>query len=289
MLKEETRKKIKKITIFTKRLMKSSLSGDYLSAFKGAGLEFDQIREYVPGDDIRFIDWNSSAKMNKLMVKKFVEERDRTIILAIDVSASTRFSSESELKSETINQISAVLSFISINNKDKVGALFFSDRIEKWIPPSKNKTTYSAILKNLLDLEPKSKSTKIEEAIKFLIMLKKQNAIVFLISDWIDELENYSKLLKVASLKYDFIAMRILDKCEKELPKFGLLETQDSETGENVIIDTRQKLNIFLRERLIQQKKTFEKYKIDCLDLNSGEPFINPMIEFFHKRIRRQI
>lgn len=273
--------------------MRSSLVGDYLSAFKGTGLEFDQIREYQLGDDIRFINWNSSAKMNKLMIKHLIEERDRTIILAIDISGSSIFSSKQELKKEQINQVAASLAFIANNNKDRVGALFFTDKIEKWIPPSHGNTHVGKIIDALFALEPKSKGTAINQALKFLVGLKKRNSIVFMLSDWIENTASYSKILKVVSCEYDFIGIRFLDDCEKNLPDVGLLDIKDMESGKILTIDTRKQKNNSLRTilsaRLIEQKKLFEKYKIDLLDLSVGQPFINPMINFFKQRTRRQV
>lgn len=286
-MNDETRSKIKKITVYTKRITQNTLVGDYLSAFKGRGLEFDQLRDYQIGDDIRFIDWNSSAKMNKMMVKQFVEERDRTIILGIDISSSTFFSSKKDLRSSTISQVATVLAFIATNNKDKVGALFFSDRIEHWIPPKKGLVHYGKILNTIFSIKPERKKTDIKEALKFLISIKKRNAITFLLSDWIDDVQNYSNLLKVASIKFDFVGIRFLDYCEQEIPEFGLIEVCDPETGEKVITDSR--VNIFLKQRRLEQEKLFKKYKIDLLDLSVSRPFINPMINFFHQRVRRQI
>ena len=171
-MQEDIRQKIKKITIYTKRLMQSELGGDYLSAFKGYGLEFDQLREYQMGDDVRFIDWNSSAKMNKIMIKQFIEERDRTVILAIDISASSQYSSNKELRSETIAQVTAALAFIATNSKDKVGAVFFSDRIEKWIAPTRGQAHYGKIIEALFTIKPRGKKTSFIEVLRFLINLK---------------------------------------------------------------------------------------------------------------------
>jgi len=272
--------------------MQSQLTGDYLSAFKGTGLDFDQLRDYEMGDDVRFIDWNSSAKANKLVVKQFIEERDRTIILAIDVSASTNFASTEELRNETIAHLATALTFIANINKDKVGVMFFSDHVEKWIPPSRGKTHYHTILQALFTIKVQKKKTSINQALHFLLSLKKRNAILFMLSDWIDDFEDYSKLLKIARFKYDFIGVRLLDEREEKLPAFGLLPIYDPETGETITIDTRSKkkeINEFLQSYRHEQKKNFEKHKIELLDLEVGKPFINPLIKFFHKRIRRQI
>lgn len=287
-MNEDIRNKIKKVTIYTKRISKNAITGDYLSAFKGTGLEFDQLREYNMGDDIRFIDWNSSAKMNKMMVKQFVEERDRTIILAIDISASSVFSSNEELRESTISNVATTLAFISTHNKDKVGALFFSDKIEKWIAPKKGRSHFGKIVEHLFSIKATNKKTDISQALSFLISLKKKNSVVFLLSDWIDDTDKYSKLLKVASIKFDLIGMRFLDACEHTIPKFGFLDIQDPETGESITIDTRKE-NKYLKNRQEEQEKLFSKNKIDLLDLQVGKPFVNKIIKFLHKRIRRQV
>ncbi len=290
-ISDDIQNKIKKIKIFTKRLMRSSLVGDYLSAFKGTGLEFDQLRDYQMGDDIRFIDWNSSAKMNKIMVKQLIEERDRTVILAIDMSASSSFSSKEELRKDQIAQVAASLAFIASNNKDRVGALFFTDKIEKWIPPSHGNAHVGKIIDTLFSLEIQSKKTNINEALKFIVQLKKRNSVVFMLSDWIDETTNYSKILKVASCEYDFVGIRFLDDCEKNLPDVGLLDIKDLESNKILTLDTRKTKNLhtIFTARILEQKKLFEKYRIDLLDLTVGHAFINPMINFFRQRITRQI
>ena len=329
-MNDKIREKIKKITIFSKRLMQGSLTGDYLSAFKGTGLEFNQLREYHVGDEIRFIDWNSSAKKQSLgpastmMIKQFIEERDRTIIMAIDISPSAFFSSEEELRSETIAHIASALAFIATHNKDKIGVLFFSDKVVKWIPPKRGKSHHGKILETLFSLTEhrlhrsaksasaeKSCDTSILEALKFLINLKHKNAIVFMISDWIDEVESYSKFLKVASIKFDFVGVRILDKIEHNLSPFGLIEVLDPETNTVITIDTKKgitfhegttfherktstkvppyTIDTFLKKRKIEQEKIFSKYKISLLDLKAGKPFVNDIIKFFHQRTRKQI
>lgn len=293
MISEATRSKIRKIKIHTKRLMQSSITGDYLSAFKGSGLEFDQLRDYQFGDDVRAIDWNSSAKMNKIMVKQFVEERDRTVILAIDVSASSNYSSVGQLRKDMIAEVAASLAFIASDNKDKIGAVFFSDNIEKWIAPSRGAGHIGKILENIFTLQSQSKKTDMVQILKFLINLKKRNSVVFILSDWIDNLEKYQKLLKVCSVEYDLIGLRFLDKCEKVLPDIGVLELQDSESGELFTVDTRKHgqtgLNSYLQNFMFEQKRLFDKLQVDLLDLTVGQPFVNQLVSFFHKRIRRQI
>ncbi len=295
MIDQTIKSKIKKIKIQTKRIMQSTLSGDYLSAFKGSGLEFHQIREYIIGDDVRSIDWNSSAKMNKVMIKQFVEERERTVILAIDVSASTLFSSNHELKKESIASLAATLAFIATANKDNVGALFFSDRIEQWIPPKKGNMHLGMIIETIFTMQPTGKKTSIATALRYLVGLKKKNAVVFMISDWIDDISSYTRLLKVAGCEYDFVCMRMLDDCEKSFSDVGFIDLKDPETGRAITVDTRgikkqhNPLAMFMTKRIIEQKKTFEKFRIDMLDISVGKPFVNQLVVFFHQRIARQV
>lgn len=301
MISQELRARIKKLKLISRRFVKSTIVGDYLSAFKGMGMEFHQLREYQPGDEVRLIDWNSFAKSNKFMVKQFIEERDRTVILVIDISASSGYSSKDELRQDTISQVASVLAMVASENKDKVGALFFSDHVEKWIPPSRKASSIGLILEDLLKLRPTAKKTSIKDSLRFLADLKKSNAIIFFLSDWIDEENSYSKLLKVVSCKHDFIAVRLLDDCEKSLPNIGLIDVCDPETGEMTTISlsdqkyasedsfAKKSLNDVLATRIQKQKKLFNLYKIDLLDLRVGLPFINDLTKFFHKRIRRSI
>lgn len=295
MIDQAIRNKIKRIKIHTKRIMQSTLSGDYLSAFKGSGLEFDQIREYQAGDDIRSIDWNNSAKINKIMVKQFIEERERTVILAIDISASANYSSQAELRKGTIAQLAATLAFLASDNKDNIGALFFSDTVELYIPPSKGNLHISKIIETIFTIKPKNTGTHLASALRFLANIKKRNAVVFMISDWIDESSSYQKLLKLVRCKYDFVGMRLLDRCEHQLPDIGFLDVQDPETLTTIALDTRgakqasHKLTQLLNIRLAEQKRLFEKYRIDLLDLVVAQPFINPLIKFFHQRIKRNL
>lgn len=295
-MRDDVRKKIKNITIQTKRLMQSAITGDYLSAFKGTGLEFDQLREYSFGDDVRFIDWNSSAKMNKIMVKQFIEERDRTIILAIDVSASAQFSSNAELRAETMAHVAAALAYVATQNNDKVGAVFFSDRVEAWIEPRRGNAHYGKIVETIFSIKPTGTKTNFREALRFLISLKKRNAVLFVLSDWIEQVDAYSRLLKVAACKYDLIAVQFLDEREQAFPSFGLLSIQDPETGERLLLDTRRgkkdslsSAQTVMQTHQCEQQRLCDKLSIDRLQLTVGQPFINPLIQFFHQRIRRQI
>jgi len=290
MIDSTLQSKIKHIKIQTNRILNNTLSGDYLSAFKGTGLEFDQIREYTIGDDIRTIDWNSSAKMHKTMVKQFVQERDRTIILAIDVSQSTFFGSQPELKKQIIENIAGTIALIANHSKDHVGALFFSDVIERWIPPSKGNLHLGSILKTIFTMQPRNTKTNLVAALQFLIGLKKRNAVVFMVSDFIDNNNDCRKLLKVAAREYDFVGIRILDPVEQTFPDIGLIELEDIENGTTILINTRNK-NVahVLHKRCDEQKKMFDAYTLDLLDIGTTQPFIPQLAKFFHNRIRRRM
>ncbi len=291
MLNEKIRSTIKYIQIQTKRTMQNALAGDYLSAFKGSGLEFNQLREYQIGDDIRSIDWNSSAKMDKVMIKQFIEERDRTVLLAVDVSASNDYTSGTTMRRHLAAELSATLAFIAHNNRDKVGLLLFSDRIEEWIPPQKGNLHIGTIAEKLFTHKTYRKKTSIAEALRFLINLKKRNSVVFMLSDWIDEYESYAKLLKIAGIEYDFIATRLIDKCEETFPNVGLIDVEDQESGEILSLDSyalqKNNHNNLLTARLLEQKKLFAKYKIDILDLRLDMPYLNILTNFFHQRIKK--
>lgn len=292
MLTDQARAKIKKLKIYTKRIMQSDLCGDYLSAFKGSGLEFDQLRDYQHGDDVRFIDWNSSAKMNKIMIKRYIQERDRTIIVAVDLSASARYSSSEELRKDVATDLAATLAFIAHLNKDKVGVLLFTDQIEAWIPPSRGNVHISKVLETLYTYAPQHKTTSIQAALRFLVGLKKRNAVVFMISDWIDQADKYAHLLKVAGCQYDLIGVRLQDACEQHFPDIGLLDVLDPETGKTAIIDTRgahSAVNRLLAAHAIEQKHLFNKYRIDVVDITVGQPIVPPLVKFFSGRVRRQI
>ena len=295
MITEEIRQKIRRIKLHTTRVMQTTLSGDYASAFKGSGLEFDQLREYQPGDDVRSIDWNSSAKMNRLMIKEFIEERDRTIVLCIDVSASRFFGSNKLLRHELIAQTAAALTFIAHQHKDKVGALFFSDRIEAWLHPQRNSVQMGKILETIFSLNPQSKQTNPDIALKFLINLKKRNATVFFLSDWIFKTLNHEKLLRVLSIEYDFVALRFLDEREKDFVDVGLIELEDSETGKLLTIDSRAKnsngltIGDVLKTRCVQQNRMFDRYKIDHVDIPLHDDFFLPLARYFHTRVKRHI
>ncbi len=282
-------KKIKQIEIHTRRLLRGALVGDSRSALKGTGFEFDQIREYQFGDDVRFIDWNASARMSKLLVKQYVEERSRTILLAVDVSGSSFLGSGDTLKHDIMAQIASVLALVADSGKDRIGLLLFSDEIELYIPPARGRGHVHTIMEKVFGYQTKSSHTKITAALKKLAQLKRKDAIVFLISDFIDSTIDPAYLSFVAK-QYDLIAVRCLDRREHELPAVGFLPVMDSETKELVTLDLRKKkqprVRQFMQDRLAQQNKLLKRYGVNILDIANNDLFVGELIRFFRRRMR---
>ncbi len=218
----ELLKKVRKIEIKTRGLSNQIFSGEYHSAFKGRGMTFSEVREYQPGDDIRSIDWNVTARFNTPFVKVFEEEREMTVMLLVDISASGEFGTRKQLKQDLITELCAVLAFSSIQNNDKIGVIFFTDKIEKFIPPKKGKTHVLRIIRDLIEFKPEHKKTNIETALKYLTSVIKKRSIAFLISDFMDS--EFSDAIKIANKKHDLVALRIYDKREQEIPNVGLLK-----------------------------------------------------------------
>jgi len=320
MLSPEIIKKIRQIEIATRRLLTGSLVGDSRSAVKGEGFEFDQIRDYQMGDDVRAIDWNSSARMDKLLVKQYIQERNRTVILAVDVSASTLFSSDDALKSDIIAQIASVLALVADYGKDTVSLLLFSDEIELFIPAGRGRQHVRLIMEKLFSYKAARKKTNLAVALDRLITLARSDGIVFLISDFIDmqitpvrpefiegaklgaerngrgdvdishgKQNACKKLLPLMAKKYDFIAVRCLDRREKVLPAVGFIQVKDSETGLEAMLDLRtrpaQSVSLFLRDRLLEQEQLFKKTGISLVDIEIDKPFMGEVIRFFRRRM----
>ena len=288
---KELIKKVRKIEIKTKGLSNQIFSGHYHSAFKGRGMAFSEVREYHYGDDIRNIDWNVTARFNHPYVKVFEEERELTVVLMIDVSGSNEFGTISRLKKEMVTEIAAVLSFSAIQNNDKVGVIFFSDIIEKFIPPKKGTTHILRIVRELLDFKPQHRGTDIAEALKFLRNAIKKRSIAFLISDFNDK--GFDEALKIAGKKHDLVCLRAFDRREKMLPNAGLLRLRDSETGEVMLIDTSSKT---VRDNFLQQALDHDKYLetlfskagIDAIDIASEQDYVPPLRKLFRMRSRRR-
>lgn len=284
----EVAAKIKQLEIFTRRLLNGALVGDSRSAIKGSGFEFDQIRDYAFGDDIRFIDWKSSARTNKLLVKQYIEERSRTVFLVVDVSQSSIFGSGKNNKYNRIVELASVLALVAQHGKDHVGLLLFSDKVEEYIPAGSSLQHVHHVLDRMLSFTPKQSQTNISLALQHLLATKKSDAIVFLISDFIDEsLDNY---LAQAARKYDLIAVRCLDTNEKEIPAVGFITVQDLETGELVELDLRNKRNNdvkrFLAARIDQQTTLFKRRGIDLVDIEpERQDYLAEMVKFFRRRM----
>jgi uncharacterized protein (DUF58 family) len=283
-------KKVRKIEIKTRGLSNNIFSGHYHSAFKGRGMAFSEVREYQYGDDIRNIDWNVTARFNHPFVKVFEEERELTVMLLIDVSGSNEFGTQQMLKEELMTELSAVLAFSAIQNNDKVGVIFFSDKIEKFIPPKKGRSHILRIIREIIGFKPQSRQTDISEALRYLSNALKKRCIAFVISDFIDK--NFSDALKIANNKHDVVALRIIDEREIELPSIGLVKMKDAETGESLWVDTSNskvrkeyakwwmKTNGAIREQ-------FMKSGVDNIRIKTNEDYVRPLMNLFKRRMAR--
>ena len=283
----ELLKKVRKIEIKTKGLSKQVFSGEYHSAFKGRGMAFSEVRNYIPGDEIRTIDWNVTARFNEPYVKVFEEERELTVMLIVDISGSESFGSDELLKREFIAEIGAVLAFSATQNNDKIGAILFSDQIELYIPPKKGRKHILRIIRELIEFKPKSNLTNIGQVVQHFNNLVKKRAIAFLISDFIDQ--NLEKALKITAKKHDLIALRIFDQREKELPNIGLTLFEDGESGNRKWINTSKKRvretyynNSLSREHNILE--IFKKSKVDHANICIQSGYIKPLMNLFKKR-----
>jgi uncharacterized protein (DUF58 family) len=288
MIPKEILKKIQHIDIITNRIVTEVLAGRYHSVFKGRGIEFSEVREYQYGDDIRSIDWNVFARLGQPYIKKFVEERELTVILLVDVSASIRFGTKKAFKSDVAAEISALLSFSAIKNNDKVGVIFFSDTIEKYIPPKKGRNHVLRLIRDVLCYEPKGKTTNLNSAFEYLNKVIKKKSVVFVISDFMAE--DYEKSLKITNKRHDIIPVCLVDPMERELPDIGIIELEDEETGEVVIVDTSEVQDEYSKKRKAQtekRKRIFQNNKIEEIAVHTDEDYIKSIIRFFKKRERK--
>jgi uncharacterized protein (DUF58 family) len=284
----ELLKKVRKIEIKTRGLSSQIFSGEYHSAFKGRGMAFSEVREYHPGDDIRSIDWNVTARFNTPFVKVFEEERELSVVLLVDTSASNAFGTHKQHKQDLITELCAVLSFSASLNNDKIGVIFFSDIIEKFIPPKKGRSHVLRIIRELIEFKPKNKKTDLQVALKYLTNVIKKKSIVFLISDFLAD-NNYQDALKIANKKHDLVALRITDKHEKELPDVGLIKLSDNETGQVRWVDTSNKN--FRKQFQLNQlkfedelKDIFNKSGTDATKIFTHENYVVPLMNLFKKR-----
>jgi len=290
MLPKEIVRKIRRIQITTNRLVNESLAGEYHSVFKGRGMEFDEVREYQHGDDIRTIDWNVTSRTGHPFVKRFVEERELTVMLLVDASASGAFGSSEKTKGEVAAEISALLAFSAIKNNDRVGAILFTDRVEKFIPPRRGSTHVLRVIRELLFYRPLRQGTSIQRALEHLNLVVRKRAVVFLISDLLDQ--GFEQPLKAANRKHDVVIIQIVDPRERELPDVGILEVRDAETGEVVRIDTslarvRAAFRRNWERNHEEQRRLFQSHHMDYVLINAAEPYDVPLVRFFEERVRR--
>lgn len=284
----ELLKKIRRLEIKAKGLTKHIFSGEYHSAFKGRGMAFSEVRDYHFGDEVRTIDWNVTARFNDPYVKVFDEERELTVMLIIDVSGSEDFGSGEKTKKDLALELAAVLSFSALSNNDKVGAIFISDKVEKYIAAEKGKRHALMILRELIELKPKSQGTNIDEALKFFRRTQKKRSIAFVISDFIDE-NNFIEGLKVARKKHDMVAIRLIDEAERELPNIGLVQFFNAETGQTTWVNSNSEEAQKIHRELYEKEEAqlldgLTKSGVDFISISTSEDFIKPLIKLFKNR-----
>ena len=290
MIPKEILKKIRKIHIRTNHIVNNIFAGEYESAFRGRGMEFEEVREYAPGDDIRDIDWNVTARFGHPFVKVYREERELTIMLLVDASSSCFFGTQKQLKQELAAEIASVLAFAATKSNDKVGLIIFSDQIEKFIPPKKGTNHVWRVIKEVLEHHPVSTKTDITAALVYLNKIAKRKAVAFLISDFIAE--GYDKALRAARKKHDLVSICITDPRELELPKAGIVDLQDAETGETILIDTsdnnfREQFSLLADKKMRDRFDMFRSMGLDYIDIRTDTPYTDPIVKFFRMREKR--
>lgn len=284
----ELLKKVRKIEIKTRGLSNNIFAGEYHTAFKGRGMQFAEVREYMPGDDVRSIDWNVTARYSKPFIKVFEEEREMTLMLLVDVSGSDDFGTAEQTKREYLTEVAATIAFSAATNNDKIGVIFFSDKIEKYIPPQKGKKHILYIIRELLSFQPTSRKTNIDFALKYFTNMVKKRCSAFLISDFIDD-SNYSDSLLIASKKHDLAALQIFDPREKELPDAGLIKMKDAETNEDMWVDTssastRRVYEQYVKERDELLAQNFAKSGVDYISIATTDDYVKSLMKLFKKR-----
>jgi uncharacterized protein (DUF58 family) len=291
MIPREILKEVRRIEISTRGLVNEVFSGEYHSVFKGRGMSFAEVREYQYGVDIRSIDWNVTARTGAPFVKIFEEERELTVMLLVDVSASGDFGTNQKLKSQVAVEICALLAFSAIKNNDKVGLVVFSDHVEKFVPPRKGRRHVLRVLRELLYHRPEGRGTDIGAALEYLAHVQRKRAVTFLVSDFRDE--GFDRALAVAGRRHDLVAVRISDAREHELPPLGLVELEDPETGQRVVVNTSSRVfgaafRAVEGSRKEALDRALRRSQVDVIDITSGEPWVKPLMRFFQRRMRRQ-
>ncbi len=291
MIPREILKQVRRLEIATRGLVNEVFSGEYHSVFKGRGMNFAEVREYQYGDDIRSIDWNVTARNGSPFIKVFEEERELTVMLVVDVSASGNFGTRERMKGEVAVEVCALLAFSAIKNNDKVGLIIFSDRIEKFVPPRKGRRHVLRVLRELLYHRPEGRGTDITGALEYLTHVQRKKAVTFVVSDFRDR--GFEKALAVAGRRHDLIAVRLGDERERELPALGYLELEDPETSERVVVNTSDpRFRSAFAARVAAERsdldRALRKGKVDVIDIETGEPYVRPLMRFFQDRARRQ-
>jgi uncharacterized protein (DUF58 family) len=290
MIPREIVKKLRKIEIHTARLANDQLAGGYHSVFKGRGMAFSEVRQYQPGDDVRFIDWNVSARMNDTYVKVFTEEREMTVMLLVDLSASQRFGSGSSPKTETVAELSALLAFSAIKNNDRVGLVLFSDRVERFVPPKKGAGHVMRVVTEILNARPTGSGTDIRCALDLLGQVAKRKAVVFLISDFIAD--GYEHSLRITSKRHDLIPIQIVDRREEELPDLGMVLMQDLESGDLFEVDTssaaaREAYANQIAKQRVSREQVWKRLSLDHLTIHTDRSYVRPIVDLFRLRQKR--
>jgi len=286
----ELMQKIRAIQIKTSHMVTELMAGEYVSAFKGRGMEFNAVREYTPGDDVRLIDWNVTARMDQPFIKEYIEERELNVMLMVDVSSSGEFGSTGKFKNEISAEVASILAFAAIRNNDKIGLIVFSNKIEHYIPPKKGKGHVWNIIRTILNYEPEGRLTDLNIPLEYLLKIQKRKCIAFLISDF--QATNYETNVKLARQKHDLVAISISDPRERDLPKIGLINLRDSESGETLLIDTDNRemtklLTSYEREKRGKFKKLFRSIGVDTIEIDTDGSLVEPIIRYFKIREKR--
>jgi len=289
MIPREILQAVKAIEIRTRLIVSNVFAGEFGSVFKGRGMEFAEVREYLPGDDVRSIDWNVTARTGVPHVKKFIEERDQTVMFLVDASHSLDFGTVKRMKGEIAAEIAAVLAFSAIRNNDKVGAIIFTDRVELFIPPKKGKKHVMRVIREMLFFRPEGRGTDVGGALEYLSRVVRRKAVVFLISDFLSP--DYSRPLRVANRRHDLVAITFADPREEELPALGLVHLVDAETGTQRLVDTsdptvRKSFRDTRKRFRDERARLFRKYRVDSIDVSTDRSYVEPLIAFFRRRER---
>lgn len=292
MLTPELIKKIRRIEIRTRRLVNANFAGEYHAIFKGRGMEFDEVRPYQRGDEVRTIDWNVTARTGDLFVKRYIEERELTVMLLVDASASGEFGTANRFKRDVAAELAAVLAFSAISNNDKVGLLIFTDQIELFITPRKGRRHVLRLIRELLAFQPSGRRTDLKMGLETLNHMLKRRSIIFLLSDFLSPPESYSKILQVSNRRHDVIAVTLSDPREHQWPKVGMVALEDAETGQVQWVDTdsrqwRESFEERTEELRLARERIFRRAKVDRIDISTDKEYVIPLTNFFEQRARR--